>query len=96
MCVFDSSFIYFFNNIPYNFLNCLRFRLQIQLYETFHTEAKIYLIMEYASKGDLLDYINSRSRKRIGIGEELAKNLFRQMAEGVAHCHRRNVVHRSV
>lgn len=52
--------------------------------------------MEYASRGDLLDYINSRSKSGIGIGEELAKNLFRQLAEGVAHCHRRNVVHRCV
>lgn len=51
--------------------------------------------MEYASRGDLLDYINDRSKRRKGIGEELAKNLFRQLAEGVAHCHRRNVVHRS-
>lgn len=50
--------------------------------------------MEYASGGDLLDYINARSRRGIGIGEELAKRLFRQLAEGVAHCHRRNVVHR--
>ena len=67
---------------------------QIQLYETFHTDTKIYLVMEYASGGDLLDYINLRSRRGIGVGEELAKRLFRQLAEGVAHCHRRNVVHR--
>ena len=52
--------------------------------------------MEYASRGDLLDHINSRTRRGIGIGEESAKNLFRQLAEGVAHCHRRNVVHRLV
>lgn len=51
--------------------------------------------MEYASRGDLLDFINSRSRIGKGIGEELARHLFRQIAEGVAHCHRRNVVHRS-
>ena len=51
--------------------------------------------MEYASRGDLLDYINARTRRGIGIGEELAKNFFRQLAEGVAHCHRRNIVHRS-
>ena len=68
---------------------------QIQLYETFHTDTKIYLVMEYASRGDLLDFINARSRRGIGIGEELTKSLFRQLAEGVAHCHRRNVVHRS-
>lgn len=52
--------------------------------------------MEFASKGDLLNYINSRSRRGIGIGEALAKTLFRQLAEGVSHCHSRDVVHRSV
>ena len=52
--------------------------------------------MEFASRGDLLDYVNSRSRGGIGIGEALAKTFFRQLVEGVSHCHRRNVVHRSV
>ncbi|XP_068680052.1 MAP/microtubule affinity-regulating kinase 4-like [Montipora foliosa] len=67
-----------------------------QLYETFHADKKIYLVMEFASRGDLLDFINSRSRRGVGIGEAFAKTLFRQLAEGVAHCHRRNVVHRDL
>ncbi|KAK3710167.1 hypothetical protein QZH41_010564, partial [Actinostola sp. cb2023] len=68
----------------------------IQLYETFYSTDKIYLIMEYASKGDLLDYINSRCRRCVGIGEDLAKHFFRQLVEGVSHCHRRNIVHRDL
>ncbi|XP_028513638.1 testis-specific serine/threonine-protein kinase 5, partial [Exaiptasia diaphana] len=68
----------------------------IQLYETFYSSDKIYLVMEYASKGDLLDYINSRCRRCVGIGEELSRNFFRQLVEGVSHCHRRNVVHRDL
>ncbi|EDO41348.1 predicted protein, partial [Nematostella vectensis] len=68
----------------------------IQLYETFHTCHKIFLVMEYAAKGDLLDYINSRCRRCVGIGEDLAKNFFRQLTEGIMHCHKRNVVHRDL
>jgi len=49
--------------------------------------------MEYASKGDLLEYINSRSGKSPGIGEGKAKNFFKQLVSGIQHCHRRNVVH---
>lgn len=67
-----------------------------QLYETFRTESRVYLIMEYASKGDLLEYINSRSSKNPGIGEEKAKMFFKQLVAGILHCHRRNVVHRDL
>ena len=68
--------------------------LQVQLYETFRTESRVYLVMEYASKGDLLEYINSRSGKTPGIGEAKSKNFFKQLLSGIQHCHRRNVVHR--
>lgn len=67
-----------------------------QLYETFRTESRVYLIMEYASKGDLLEYINSRSGKTPGIGEAKAKEFFKQLVAGLLHCHRRNVVHRDL
>eukprot|EP00111_Clytia_hemisphaerica_P005980 TCONS_00017304-protein len=68
----------------------------IKLYETFRTDTRVYLVMEYASKGDLLEYINSRSGKTPGIGEAKAKNFFKQLVSGIQHCHRRNVVHRDL
>ncbi|XP_065682916.1 testis-specific serine/threonine-protein kinase 5 isoform X2 [Hydra vulgaris] len=72
----------------------------IQLYETFRTERQIYLVMEYASKGDLLEYINSRSTElqnnKPGIGEKKAKIFFKQLLIAVKHCHKRNMVHRDL
>jgi len=73
-----------------------RFPNVIQLYETFRTESRVYLVMEYASKGDLLEHINSRSNKTPGIGETKSKVFFKQLVAGVQHCHRRNVVHRDL
>ena len=67
---------------------------QITLYETFRSETKIYLVMEYASKGDLLEFINSNTRRGKPLTEEKAKFLFRQLVLGITHCHQRNVVHR--
>lgn len=47
-------------------------------------------------KGDLLEFINSKTRKGEPLTEEKAKFLFRQLVLGIAHCHQRNVVHRWV
>jgi serine/threonine protein kinase len=68
--------------------------LQITLYETFRSETKIYLVMEYAAKGDLLEFINAKTRRGQQLTEEKAKCLFRQLVLGITHCHQRNVVHR--
>ncbi|XP_028396471.1 testis-specific serine/threonine-protein kinase 1-like [Dendronephthya gigantea] len=73
-----------------------RHRNVITLYETFRSETKIYLVMEYAAKGDLLEFINSRTRRGQPLTEEKAKILFRQLVLGITHCHQRNVVHRDL
>ncbi|XP_065663777.1 testis-specific serine/threonine-protein kinase 5 isoform X4 [Hydra vulgaris] len=99
-------------NLPKDYVNkfltreieCLHaaYRLPhvVQLYETFRTERQIYLVMEYASQGDLLEYINSRSTElqnnRPGIGEKKAKSFFKQLLIAVQHCHKRNIVHRDL
>ncbi len=67
---------------------------QVKLYEHFRSEHRIYLVMEYANKGDLLEFINSGASKAPGIGEAKAKKFFWQLAKGIEHCHRKNVVHR--
>ncbi len=72
----------------------LKYFFQMKLYETFRTENRIYLVMEYANKGDLLEYINAGAPKTPGIGEEKAKNFFRQLIRGIDHCHQKNIVHR--
>ena len=52
--------------------------------------------MEHANKGDLLEYINSRQSKCPGIGEDKSKKFFKQLVQGLSHCHQRNIVHRQV
>nr|XP_006821119.1 PREDICTED: probable serine/threonine-protein kinase MARK-A-like [Saccoglossus kowalevskii] len=70
----------------------------IQLYEYFRTELRIYLIMEFAASGDMLEFINNTSLKNGlgGIGEELSRRLFRQLVSGILHCHQLDVVHRDL
>lgn len=64
----------------------------IRLFEVIDTPSKVYVIMEYASSGDLYDYIVQRGRLR----EDEARHFFQQIISGVEHCHNNLVVHRDL
>ncbi|XP_064410090.1 testis-specific serine/threonine-protein kinase 5-like [Latimeria chalumnae] len=70
----------------------------IQLYETFRTSKRCYLVLELASRGDLLEHINMvSSRKGIpGLTEDEARRIFRQIVSAVDHCHKNHIVHRDL
>lgn len=52
-------------------------------------EHLLVLPMELAPMGDLLDFVNSRH----GFPEPEARDIFRQLVEGLAHAHSKNVLH---
>jgi len=64
----------------------------IQLYEIIETPKQLYLIMEYASGGELFEYIVSNNR----IKEKEACKFFRQIIAGIEYIHKLNVVHRDL
>jgi 5'-AMP-activated protein kinase, catalytic alpha subunit len=69
----------------------------IQLYEVNATQiieapARLYLIMEYASSGELFDYIVAQTR----IKEAEACKFFKQLIAGIEYIHKLNVVHRDL
>ncbi|EDO47961.1 predicted protein, partial [Nematostella vectensis] len=64
----------------------------IQLYEAIETETKVYLILELAEGGDLLEYIN----KNALLPEERARVIFCQFVATMAYCHKERVVHRDL
>ncbi|EEB16115.1 cAMP-dependent protein kinase catalytic subunit, putative [Pediculus humanus corporis] len=67
-------------------INLIRF---LQAIETTH---RVYIIMEYAENGSLLDVI----RKDQYIDEVRARKYFRQLIDAVDYCHERGVVHRDI
>ncbi|XP_065438563.1 testis-specific serine/threonine-protein kinase 5-like [Chrysemys picta bellii] len=71
---------------------------QIQLYEMYRNSRRTYLVLELASRGDLLEHINATSDRREcpGLEEEEARRLFRQIVSAVAHCHNVGIVHRDL
>ncbi|KAG8514070.1 NUAK family SNF1-like kinase 1 [Galemys pyrenaicus] len=58
----------------------------------FENKDKIVIIMEYASKGELYDYISERRR----LSERETRHFFRQIVSAVHHCHKNGVVHRDL
>ena len=50
----------------------------------FENKEKIVIVMEYASKGELYDYISERRR----LTERETRHFFRQIVSAVHHCHK--------
>ncbi|XP_061679051.1 NUAK family SNF1-like kinase 1 isoform X2 [Syngnathoides biaculeatus] len=64
----------------------------ITIYIVFENKDKIVIVMEYASKGELYDYISERRR----LSERETRRFFRQIVSAVHHCHKNGVVHRDL
>ncbi|XP_044123671.1 NUAK family SNF1-like kinase 2 [Neovison vison] len=64
----------------------------IAIHEVFENSSKIVIVMEYASRGDLYDYISERPR----LSEQDARHFFRQIVSAVHYCHLNGVVHRDL
>ena len=64
----------------------------IQLYEIIETPRQLYLIMEYASSGELFDYIVAKQRLK----EDEARKFYRQIIAGIEYIHKLNIVHRDL
>jgi len=64
----------------------------IQLYEIIETPKQLYLIMEYASGGELFDYIVENTR----LPEKEACKFFQQIISGIEYLHELGIVHRDL
>ena len=64
----------------------------VQLYEIIETPKKLYLIMEYASGGELFDYIVKYQK----VDEPTACRFFQQILSGVEYISKLRIVHRDL
>ncbi|KAK4878193.1 hypothetical protein RN001_010699 [Aquatica leii] len=63
-----------------------------RLYELMETKQAIYLVTEYASKGEIFDHLVAKGR----MSEPEAKRIFNQIVSAVNYCHSQGVVHRDL
>ncbi|XP_058883734.1 NUAK family SNF1-like kinase 1 [Acipenser ruthenus] len=73
-------------------MSSLRHPHIISIYEVFENKDKIVIVMEYASKGELYDYISERR----SLSERETRHFFRQIVSAVHYCHKNGVVHRDL
>ncbi|KAK3744584.1 hypothetical protein QZH41_016102, partial [Actinostola sp. cb2023] len=64
----------------------------IKLYQVMETKSMLYLVTEYASNGEMFDYLAHHGR----LSEKEAKKKFIQILNAVEYCHKRHVVHRDL
>ena len=64
----------------------------LRLYGFIHDKSKIYLIMEYAPKGELFKIL----RENDHFDEETSACFFLQMVDAISYCHSKGVIHRDV
>ncbi|CAH1130031.1 unnamed protein product [Ceutorhynchus assimilis] len=66
----------------------------LRLYGYFHDDTRVYIILEYAPKGSVYNFLMSQPQKRFT--EDVCARYIRQIADALKYCHVRNIIHRDL
>lgn len=64
----------------------------VRLHEVLASRAKIYIVLEFVSGGELLDTIAHKGR----LSEGHSRRYFQQLIDAVAYCHSKGISHRDL
>lgn len=64
----------------------------VSVKDVFATSAKIFIVLEFVGGGELFDKIANEGK----LPEEKARFYFRQLVDGLEHCHNNGICHRDL
>ena len=64
----------------------------LRLYGYFYDETRVYLILEYAPKGEMYKELQKHRR----FSEETTATYIAELADALQYCHSKNVIHRDI
>ncbi|VDD85127.1 unnamed protein product [Enterobius vermicularis] len=64
----------------------------VKLYQVMENDSTLYLVMEYASGGEVFDYLVAHGRMK----EKEARAKFRQIVSAVQYLHQKSIIHRDL
>ena len=73
-------------------LNEFNNRYIVKMIEWHETETHFYIISEYVSGGELMDFINEKG----GLSEPQARKVFKQLLNAIQCCHQHQIIHRDL
>lgn len=89
-CLDDDNLAKTYREI--SILKMLRHPHITRLYEVMESKNMIYLVTEYAPRGEIFDHLVANGRMK----EEEAARVFAQTVSAVEYCHSKGVVHRDL
>lgn len=75
-----------------NIFRSVKHKNVVTLFEVFEDDACYYIVMEFCGGGDLLNFVRGKGR----LCELEAREVFKQLVEGVAAVHEKSVLHRDL
>ncbi|ETW06063.1 AUR protein kinase, variant [Aphanomyces invadans] len=72
----------------------IRHKNILPLYATFQDDARVYLVLRYAPRGDLFTALHNAPSGRFD--ERSSARIIQQLIEAIMTCHQHNVVHRDI
>ena len=66
----------------------------LQMLTYFHDHKRIYLVLEFAARGELYKELKRQPNERFN--EHLSAKYTHQVADALEYCHRNNVIHRDI
>lgn len=64
----------------------------VEIYDIIHIRCNVYIVMEYAGKDNLQNYLNLRGK----LPEPRAKNMMNSIIDAIDYLHKKNIAHRDL